>query len=362
MGGRMSTDEQVTYEENDASDFGEHGFVKPVFRNRRYKNPFDTFEERTLSDVYKFRQSEDNSNVPWKNKQELDSTLPVVTPDFEKLSNPPKDAVQMMWVGHASVLVQLDGLTILTDPIWGNRCGPLGIFGPKRYRQPPCKIEDIPNVDAVVISHNHYDHLDHESVVRLNRKFGDKLRWYVAVGQADWMRQNGCQNVVELTWWQEHTLTKDGKSYMFAATPSQHWCMRTLRDKNKALWCSWVVKGPDHSFYFAGDTGYCCAFKQIGNKYGPFSLSAIPIGAYEPRWFMRPQHINPEEAVEVHQELRSEKSVGIHWGTFVLTTEHYMEPKQKLGDILKQKGLDAGCFFTVKHGEVRTVPDEHVKS
>ncbi|XP_060576101.1 N-acyl-phosphatidylethanolamine-hydrolyzing phospholipase D-like [Ruditapes philippinarum] len=357
-GGKINKDENGI----DPKSFEENGLVQPIFENGRFKNPFDTFEERTLTDVFKMIRSEDNSKIPWKNKEELDRTLPVVTPDFEKLRNPPNGNVQLMWAGHASILVQFDGLTVLTDPIWGDRCGPLGIMGPKRYRPPPCKIEDIPHVDAVVISHNHYDHLNHESVVKLNRKFGDKLHWFVAIGQADWMRQCGCKNVVELTWWQEHTLAKDGKQYMFAATPAQHWCKRTISDTNKALWCSWVVKGPKHSFYFAGDTGYCCAFKQIGNKYGPFSLSAIPIGAYEPRWFMRPQHVNPEEAVIMHEELKSEKSVGIHWGTFRLTTEHYMEPKQKLSDIVKEKGLDSGCFFTVKHGEVVTLTDEHVTS
>lgn len=165
--------------------------------------------------------------------QELDRTLPILTPDLDKLRSPPKDKVQLMWVGHASILVQFDGLTVLTDPVWGNRCGPLGIFGPRRYRTPPCPIDDIPHVDAVVISHNHYDHLDHESVVKLNRKFGDTLRWYVAIGQADWMRKSGCNNVVELTWWQEHTFVKEDKSYMFVATPAQHWCKRTATDTNK---------------------------------------------------------------------------------------------------------------------------------
>lgn len=358
MGSRFSSDEETSI----PNDFRDHGCVKPLFEKGRYKNPFDSFKEPNFKDVYKMLRSEDHSSIPWGDDKELERTLPVVTPNREMLCSPPSDKMQLMWVGHASVLVQFDGLTVLTDPIWGNRCGPLGIFGPKRYRPPPCKIEDIPHVDAVVISHNHYDHLDHESVVKLNRKFGDRLCWYVATGQADWMRKSGCQNVVELTWWQEHTLVKGDKSYMFAATPAQHWCKRTATDTNKALWCSWVVKGPNHSFYFAGDTGYCCAFKQIGNKYGPFSLSAIPIGAYEPRWFMAPQHCNPEEAVSIHEELKSQRSVGIHWGTFRLTTEHYMEPKQKLSDIIKEKGLDPGCFFTVKHGDVVTVEEQEAVS
>ncbi|KAL4234212.1 hypothetical protein ACF0H5_005865 [Mactra antiquata] len=355
MGGKQSIPET---EDIDSSD---NGMVKPLIVNGRYKNPFDTFYEATAKDLFKMIRSKDNSEIPWGNKKELDKTLPVISPpNIEKLNNPPEDKVQLMWVGHASVLVQFDGISVLTDPIWGQRCGPLGVLGPKRYRNPPCNIEDLPNIDAVVISHNHYDHLDHESVVKLNRKFGEKLRWYVAQGQAAWMNACGCKNVVELTWWQEHEFTKDGKSFMFVSTPAQHWCKRTATDTNKALWCSWVVKGPQQSFFFAGDTGYCFGFKQIGNKYGPFSLAAIPIGAYEPRWFMKPQHVNPEEAVMLHEELKAQKSVGIHWGTFRLTTEHYMEPKHKLAEILAEKGLHPDCFFTVKHGEVVTT--DEVKS
>ncbi|KAH3819066.1 N-acyl-phosphatidylethanolamine-hydrolyzing phospholipase D-like [Dreissena polymorpha] len=328
--------------------------AEPLVENGCFKNPFPTYREPTfrnlMSLIWAF-QTQDKSNVPSK-EMILNQTLPMEKPDFKKFESEPGNNLKYMWVGHASCLVKVDDLTILTDPVWAQRCGPFGIFGPKRYRDVVCSIEELPDIDAVVISHNHYDHLDHSAVKKLNARFQDRLCWFVAQGQAQWMKDAGCKTVVELSWWGEHTLKAHGKEYLVAATPTQHWCKRTATDTNKALWCSWVVKGPRHSFYFAGDTGYCYAFKQIGRIHGPFSLAAIPIGAYEPRWFMQPQHVNTDEAVEMHKDLRSEQSVGIHWGTFKLTNEPYMEPKEKLEKILNLQKLPLSSFVTVKHGEI----------
>ena len=137
-----------------------------------------------------------------------------------------------MWIGHASILVQFDGITVLTDPIFSNRCSPSQLFGDKRYRPPPCEIEELPTVDAVVISHTHYDHLDLNSVKRLNQKFGDKLRWYVPMGTKQWMMRVGCKNVIELSWWEEDKFPGNPE-IKFACTPTQHWCKRTIFDTNK---------------------------------------------------------------------------------------------------------------------------------
>lgn len=248
----------------------------------------------------------------------MDKILPIQKPKFD--SEPPNDGVKLTWLGHATTLVQFDNVNVLTDPIFSERASPIQLLGPKRYRLCPCDIGELPPIDAVVISHNHYDHLDVDSVKGLNSRFGDKLRWYVPLGLEKWMKDTGCKNVVELNWW-ESSFISNKSDVSFVFTPAQHWCKRTLTDDNCVLWGSWSIIGPKHRFFFAGDTGYCQAFKQIGDVYGPFDVAAIPIGAYSPRKFLKPQHVDPEEAVKIHDDVRSKQSVAIHWGTFVLAHE-----------------------------------------
>ena len=184
----------------------------------------------------------------------------------------------------------MDGFNILTDPILNNFCGPIQILSFKRYRPTPCTVDELPRIDAVCISHDHYDHLDLKTVKELNQRFGDNLHWFIPMGLKSWMTNNvGCKNVVELEWWgkselSECTDTHNNSTAKFIFTPTQHWCRRSLTDQNKVLWGSWTVIGPKHRFFFAGDTGYCKGFKQIGKQYGPFDFAAIPIGAYKPRW------------------------------------------------------------------------------
>lgn len=245
--------------------------------------------------------------------------LPVVTPVFQ--SAIPADDLAMTWLGHATVVVQMDNVIFITDPMFSDRASPSQMVGPKRYRDPACSVHDLPSkLDAVLISHNHYDHLDMNSVTLLNARFGVDLRWFVPQGLLSWFEAAGCENVVELDWWEENCVPEKG-DVSFTFVPSQHWSKRTLNDDNKSLWGGWVVCGPNHRFYFAGDTGYCPVFKQIGRMFGPFSASAIPIGAFEPRWFMKNQHVNPEEAVQIHEDVRSRFTLGVHWGTFALANE-----------------------------------------
>ena len=191
--------------------------------------------------------------------------------------------MRVTWLGHASVMVEMDELIFLTDPIFSQRASPTQLMGPKRFRGPPCTVEQLPKIDAVMISHTHYDHLDYNTVMSLNERFGSELRWFVPLGLLDWMQRCGCENVIELDWWEENCVPgRDAVTFVF--TPSQHWCKRTATDDNKVLWGSWSVLGPWNRFFFSGDTGYCVAFEQIGKRFGPFDLAAIPIGAYEPRY------------------------------------------------------------------------------
>jgi len=225
-------------------------------------------------------------------------------------------------MGQSTVLVQLGGLNILTDPIFSEYASPLSFAGPQRIRPPPLTISQLPHIDAVVISHDHYDHLDFPSLA----KIGNKAKWFVPLGMGKWLSAAGITNAVELGWWSKHF----HKGVEFIATPAQHWSGRSPFDAWRSLWCGWAIHAPNSRFYFAGDTGYCDAFKQVGHELGPFDLAAIPIGGYEPRWFMKSHHMSPEDAVLTHIDVRSMNSIGIHWGTFVFTDEHIMEPPAKL--------------------------------
>ncbi|XP_062338628.1 N-acyl-phosphatidylethanolamine-hydrolyzing phospholipase D isoform X1 [Osmerus eperlanus] len=336
--------------------------VTPSARDRhgRFLNPWPDWRFPSYGTLLCFfLLDKDNSNVP-SDKDVLDSELPVVKPYF--LQNPEQTGgaapgIRVTWLGHASVLVEMDDLVILTDPIFSQRASPLQFLGPKRFRGPPCTVDQLPRVDAVLISHTHYDHLDLGTVTALNERFGSELRWFVPLGLLDWMQKNGCENVIELDWWKENCVPgHDDVTFVF--TPAQHWCKRTPTDDNKVLWGSWSVLGPGGRFFFAGDTGYCPGFREIGRRYGPFDLAAIPIGAYLPRNMMRSQHVDPEQAVLIHQDIQAKHSLAIHWGTFALAYEYYLEPPVKLREAMEKKGLNVDTFFTLNHGESRVISTE----
>ncbi|XP_001631569.2 N-acyl-phosphatidylethanolamine-hydrolyzing phospholipase D [Nematostella vectensis] len=293
----------------------------------------------------------------WKFKEEeLNRNLPVLEPNFEAIKNPSVDQLQVTWIGHATCLVQMNGLNILTDPVFNDYCGMNRLVGVKRFRPVPCTIDQLPQIDAVIISHNHYDHLDYTTVLELNRKFPESIHWYVPMGQGDWIKSCGCQNVKEMEWWDQSTHpTSKGNDVAFIFTPTQHWCKRAATDDNKALWGSWTIIGPRHRVFFGGDTGYCDVFKAIGKKYGPFDLAAIPIGAYHPRWFMQFQHVDPQQAVQIHKDLQAKTSMAVHWGTFALANEHYLSPPKELKEAMKSEGIPQSDFIIMKHGETQII-------
>ncbi|XP_033746005.1 N-acyl-phosphatidylethanolamine-hydrolyzing phospholipase D-like [Pecten maximus] len=326
--------------------------AKPLYLNGRYVSPWRTWEMPSFRTLRKVLQEKDQSSIP--SPQELDSTLPVLSPNPASLADPPTSGIQATWLGHASLLIQMNGINILTDPVFGDTTFPVPSLSPrsfKRYRPVAMAIEDLPRIDVILISHNHYDHLDYRSVVELNHRFGENLQWLTPVGIKEWFQQSGCGNVRELTWWESLSPLGDGTRFTFV--PSQHWCRRGITDTNRVLWGGWVMRKGDTSFYFVGDTAFCDVFSQIGHLYGPFTLAAIPIGAYEPRWFMKMSHINPKEAVLLHQMIRSKNSIGIHWGTFRLTTEFYLEPRRKLKEELARQNIPLNQFTTMSHGETR---------
>ncbi len=280
---------------------------------------------------------------------ELDRVLPLVTNVAPEVHAPPADRVVVTWVGHATVLAQLDGVNVLCDPIWSDRCSPVQWAGPKRYRPPPYPVSALPKPDVVVISHNHYDHLDVATV----RELGDEPTWLVPMGVKAWFTSMGItRDVRELTWWEEATI----KGVRIICTPCNHRSGRGLHDQMHTLFSSWSVVGPTKRFFFGGDTAYCSTFKQIGEQLGPFDAAAIPIGAYFPREIFHSMHVDPEHAVEIHKDIRSRWSLGIHWGTFILTQEPILEPPEVLRKAMKERdGGAEGAFVALRHGESASV-------
>lgn len=330
---------------------------RPYKINGRFEIPWPGEKRPSVFHLLKFLFfDEDKSNVP--SPEVLDVTLPVKPLNSGVVAQPPAEGLTVTWIGHATVLVQMDHITVLTDPMFSENSGPwrMPLGYTQRFRPPSCTVAELPHVDAVVISHCHFDHLDYQSVLQLNQRFGPQLRWFVPEGLRPWMQSCGCETVVELSWWDEHVFTKEGldAGVKFACVPAQHWSVRNGWDENQTLWGGWCVIGPRHSFYFAGDTAYNdTLFKLIGNQYGPIDLAVLPIGAYSPRWFMQCEHVDPDEAWKVHDDVGAFNSIGIHWGTFKFSHEFYLEPRDRIqklqDDAAKQEGRLG--FFTTKHGQ-----------
>ncbi|KAK7878690.1 hypothetical protein WMY93_030526 [Mugilogobius chulae] len=304
-------------------------------KHGRWINPWSTWRFPSYFTLLRFLLlDKDNSKVP-SSREALDVELPVMEPYFVR--NPD--------LSESGPGLRPKSITC-------------SVYGPKEVQRAPCTVEQLPRIDAVVISHSHYDHLDAGSVASLNARFGGELRWFVPLGLLDWFVKMGCENVMELDWWEENCVPVHD-DVTFVCTPSQHWSKRTALDDNKSLWGSWTVLGPEHRFFFAGDTGYCPTFKEIGQRFGPFDLAAIPIGAYLPRDVMVGQHVDPAEAVQIHEDLQAKQSVAIHWGTFALAHEYYLDPPERLREALEQKGLKPESFFVLNHGESRLISSPH---
>jgi L-ascorbate metabolism protein UlaG (beta-lactamase superfamily) len=245
------------------------------------------------------------------------------------------------FINHATFMIQMPKLSILTDPIFSQRASPLSFMGPKRVRRPGLKMDDLPVIDVVLISHNHYDHLDLPTLKILDAKFHPLF--LVPLGDAKLLKEFGLQNVREMDWWEE--LIIKGNKIIF--TPAQHWSARGAFDKCKSLWGSYFIQSNNFKTYFAGDTGYSSHFLQIRSRLGAPDLALLPIGAYLPADLMQINHMNPAEAVIAHQDLASEVSFGMHFGTFPLTDEGMNEPV----DLLKK--VAPANFSVLDHGESR---------
>jgi N-acyl-phosphatidylethanolamine-hydrolysing phospholipase D len=283
----------------------------------------------------------------WLVSERRVAALPPATPDLRALHRRPAGTTAT-WIGHSTVLAQLDGVTFVTDPTWAERSGPFGgLVGVDRYTPPGVAFDDLPPIDFVLISHDHYDHLDEPTVRRLARTFDPVF--IVPLGIRDWLADRGITNAVELDWGQSVRV----KGLTVVCTPAQHGGGRTAIDQGRRLWSSWAVLGSKR-FYFGGDTGYYRHFKETGDRLGPFDLAALPIGSYTPRQIAGPVHISPEEAVQAALDLRAARLLGVHWGTFALAREPYDEPPVRLRAEVARRGIDPGRAWILRPGETVT--------
>lgn len=262
--------------------------------------------------------------------------------------------IRVTWVGHASFLMQAGGLNVLTDPHWSPRASPSQRVGPKRFQPPGVPFDELPEIDAVLLSHDHYDHLDRGTVLRLHERFGDRLRWITPLAYRAWFGDLGVTSVHEMDWWDE----TDVAGVRVTCTPAQHWTRRRLKEMNDRLWASYALLLPDgRRIYWGGDSGYFRGYGEIGRRLGPFDVTMMPIGAYDPRWFMAPAHMNPEEAVRAYRELGGRGAfVAMHWGTFRLTDENPLEPPVRARAAWADAGLPPDDLHVLAHGETLILP------
>ncbi|CAO0795099.1 unnamed protein product [Mucor circinelloides] len=297
----------------------------------QYVNPFNEWKQPSISFVdsilYWFGIN-NNNQIP-KIEQDLIDTLPMTKPDFNH------NNTSLTWLGQSTCLITVDGLKILTDPVFEHA---------KRLRPPPCSLRDIGEIDIILVSHQHFDHLDEKVVEQI----GDSATWYIPLGLREWFIKKGIENVIELDWWQEMH-HKGHSGIVIASVPAMH-----TSHKEESLWCSFVIKSQSERIFFCGDTGYVPElFQSIRDIYSPFTMAALPIGTFEPQTMLKSLHMTPKEAIQAHFDLGSPRiSIGIHWGTFMKSNEPYLSPIQQLFDLYgKIEENESSRFITTSFGE-----------
>ncbi len=324
-----------------------------------FRNNHTGFDDKGLGELLRWRMAALRDDLPPRPAHPVPSVAPDLAFLHANAAAGPAMQPALTWIGHATMLAQFGGVTLITDPMFSQRASPLEVLGPQRAQPPALQPPQLPRLDLVLISHNHYDHLDDASVRALNAQSGGPPLFLVPLGIGPWLAGRGITNVVELDWWQSHRVG----ALEVVLTPAQHWSGRNLTDRMATLWGGFAVFAPDFHFFYAGDTGYSKDFAEIRERLatrqrggGGFDVALIPIGAYEPRWFMAEQHVDPEEAVRVHRDLGAKVSVGVHWGSFELSDEALDAPPQALAAARAAHGVAADRFFVMAIGETRRLP------
>lgn len=315
---------------------GYSGPASDHFDGKHFRNLVPA-DPKGFFSVLKWRLTKDEG--PWR---EWVNAKPGPLPE-KRIS---KDEMRITFVNHSTVLVQLDGLNILTDPIWSERASPVSWAGPPRVRPPGIRYDDLPPIDVVVVSHNHYDHFDIATLKKLSADHHPQI--FSALGNVLLMQENGIERTKQLDWWQSVELSN---GVTLSCVPAQHWSGRGFSDRMTNLWCGFVFKGPAGTVYFAGDTGSGLHFKMIAERYGPIDVALLPIGAFRPRWFMQSSHLSPSDAIEAHEILGAKQSIAIHFGTFNLGDDGETEPTDLLREEIKKRGV---AFHILDFGQSLT--------
>lgn len=304
----------------------------------------DGVGEKNISDIFKMVRAIFFEKQKWPIYIE-NKTYPI----------PPAKSVNLIvtYINHSTFLIQVDGINIITDPIFSGRASPFSFVGPQRVRQPGFEIKELPTIDVILISHNHYDHLDKTSILKIFEKQKDKPPQLIApLGNKKLFEKWEIPNSIDLDWGDEFKFA----NLSFHLEPCRHWSARGLFDRMKTLWGAFVIKSTQGNIYFAGDTGYGEHFLKSEKKFGPMRLSLLPIGAYAPRWFMEKQHMSPKEAVKAHRDLKSELSIGMHYGTFQLAFEGIDEPSENLKIERDINKIPSDAFILLDFGESKQIP------
>ncbi len=325
----------------------------------RFQNNYLDFQPKSLRALLKWRFEAARDGLPKPPQQ----ATPRVAADLRFIHANARAGAAMepalTWIGHATTLAQIGGINLLLDPIFSERASPLGFIGPKRAAPPGLVASELPHIDVVLVSHNHYDHLDEDSVRTLAAQAGGPPLFVVPLGLKAWLAERDIANAVELDWWRS---VRVGEVEV-VLTPAQHWSGRSLGDRMETLWGSFAVFAPDFHLFYTGDTGYSKDFADIHARFGArhgagrgFDVALIALGAYEPRWFMREQHVDAGEAVQIHLDVKARTSIGVHWGTFELTDESLDDPPRALARARRDRGIADDAFSVMAIGETRRFP------
>lgn len=346
--------------------------AKPHHTPRGFKNNYLPEGGKSLRDLLRWnweawRQGLPKAPAQATPRQAPDLTL-IAANSQARQADKPSASPAVTWIGHASLLVQAGRLNVLVDPVFSERASPVSFMGPRRAQPPGLALAQLPPIDVVLISHNHYDHLDEPSVKALaerGRVLGAEPLFIVPLGLKPWLAARGIGRVLELDWWEQHRHADN----TFYLTPAQHWSARGFGDRSETLWGGFAVFAPDFHWFYSGDTGYSKDFENIRTRFsGPasaggfgaqwrgFDLAMIPVGAYEPRWFMKEQHVNPAEALQIHRDVGARRSLGVHWGVFALTDEALDQPPKDLALARQQTKVTEDEFFLMRIGETRQFP------